>query len=55
MVIHDLISKVPATLLFFRAVAKPARQFGHAMQIFRVHRLRKQSIFKEMNNDLKFA
>jgi hypothetical protein len=40
-------------------VAKPARQFGHAMQIFpiRVDSPWKQSISKEMNNDndMKFA
>ena len=33
------------------AVAKPARQFGHAMQIFLCLWTIKESISKEMNND----
>ena len=32
-------------------VAKPARQFGHAMQIFLCYKPYKESISKEMNND----
>ena len=51
--VKDVIVSVMRKELF--SVAKPARQFSHAMQIF--YFLKKQSFSKEMNkdNDLKFA
>ena len=38
-------------------MAKPAREFSHALQIFLCLQLRKQSISEEINhnNDIKFA